>query len=205
MKLAGKGAEAEIVECRFLGEPAVCKRRVRKRYRVHALDEELRAERTKKEARILHAAREAGVLCPLVKHVDLVKKEIFMNKIMGRLLREALPRLAAREKNKHLEQAGVYLALLHDAGIVHGDSTTSNFFVDSDGVLWLIDFGLGEFTKSVEEQATDVLLFKKSVDGGEFRVFWAAYAGSKKNADEVLERLGEIEARGRYVVRSMAK
>jgi len=205
MKLLGKGAEAELVECLFMGEPAVCKRRVRKRYRVHALDERLRSERTKNEARILHAAKVAGVPCPIVKHVDLVKKEIFLSRIDGKLLREAMPKLATGKKNALLKEAGGFLAALHDGGVAHGDSTTSNFMVDREGALWLIDFGLSEVTNSVEEQATDILLFKKAVAPREFAAFWGAYARKKTNSKLVARRLAEIEERGRYVVRSMAK
>lgn len=204
MNTIGKGAEAEIIECMFFGEPAVCKRRVRKRYRVHALDVALRSERTRKEASVLRAAKQAGVQCPVVKHVDLVKKELFLNKISGGLLRESLPRLRTPGRNRLLKEAGACLAALHGAGIAHGDSTTSNFMVDSRGRLWLIDFGLSEFTPSVEGQATDVLLFKKSAGERDFGVFWKEYASKKKGAGAVMRRLGVIESRGRYVVRSMA-
>ncbi|NYZ74921.1 Kae1-associated serine/threonine protein kinase [Candidatus Micrarchaeota archaeon] len=194
MKQAGKGAEAELLECRFMGEEALCKRRGRKQYRVHELDYRLRSERTRKEARILSAAKQKGVRCPLVKHVDETRKELFINKIDGILLRNALSKDA-------LAQAGKQLALLHEGGIVHGDSTASNFMVEGNGTVWLIDFGLAEYSTELEEQATDLLLFKKSVSQKQFQEFLDGYS---RNA-AVLKQLEEIEKRGRYVVRAMAK
>ncbi|MGB9577390.1 MAG: KEOPS complex kinase/ATPase Bud32 [Candidatus Micrarchaeia archaeon] len=203
--LAGKGAEAEVLECFFLGAPALCKRRVRKQYRIHSLDWRLRTERTKKEARLLAAAKKCGARCPLVLHADAVEKQVFENKLNGRLLREALPTLDSKRKKQVLEEAGRQLALIHAAGIVHGDSTTSNFFLCDDGKLWVIDFGLAENSASLEERATDVLLFKKSVSSQQFASFVAGYAKHAPDVKKVLEQVSEIESRGRYVVRAMAK
>jgi len=197
MKIIGKGAEAEVLECRFLGEPALCKRRIRKSYRVYELDKKLRSERTKKEARILSASKQKGVRCPLVKHVDETRKEIIIKKIDGILLRDALSEDA-------LVQAGKQLALLHEAGIVHGDSTASNFVVDCSGKTWLIDFGLADYSNELEEQATDVLLLKKSVSSKHFEAFLKGYSQHKKFS-AVLKQLEEIEKRGRYVVRTVTK
>jgi len=198
VKHAGKGAEAELLDCRFMGEPALCKRRVRKQYRLHALDYRLRSERTRKEARVLSAAKQNGVRCPLVKHVDETRKELFITKIEGELLRNSLSKDA-------LAQAGQQLALLHETGIVHGDSTTSNFMVDRAGKVWLIDFGLADYSDALEEQATDLLLFKKSVSLPQFKDFMAGYAQENKKSGAVNKQVEEIEKRGRYVVRAMAK
>ncbi|MEW5955282.1 MAG: KEOPS complex kinase/ATPase Bud32 [Candidatus Micrarchaeota archaeon] len=198
MNQVGKGAEAEVFECLFLGEPALCKRRVRKAYRVYELDRRLRGERTRKEARVLAAAKQNGVRCPLVKHVDEARNELFISRISGVLLRNAVSENA-------LEQAGEQLALLHEAGIVHGDSTTSNFIADDGKRVWLIDFGLADYSSELEEQATDVLLFKKSVSEKQFNAFLGGYSRGNKNAAAVLTRLSGIEKRGRYVVRAMVK
>jgi tRNA A-37 threonylcarbamoyl transferase component Bud32 len=73
--------------------------------------------------------------------------------------------------------------------------------------VWLIDFGLSGFSKSAEDHAMDVLLFKKSAQPfspAVFQSFWNAYAKANPKAKTVLQTLGEIEQRGRYVVRSQA-
>lgn len=212
MNLLGKGAEAELIACVFQGEAAVCKRRVRKAYRLYDLDQRIRTQRTKKEARILASAKQAGVRCPRVMGVDLQLKEIFLNRIRGELLRNALARAAAAADGKGahpnalralLVCAGEQLALLHGAGLVHGDSTTSNFMVDDAGKVWLIDFGLAEYDSSPEQQATDLLLAKKSLSEKQFEYFLKGYSSENKKASAVLKQLDEIEMRGRYVVRAM--
>ena len=76
--LFSKGAEAELISCRSSGREELCKRRNRKRYRVHALDSQIRESRTRKETKILHALKLVGIRCPLVFHADLLKKEIIM-------------------------------------------------------------------------------------------------------------------------------
>ncbi|OIO24644.1 Kae1-associated kinase Bud32 [Candidatus Micrarchaeota archaeon CG1_02_51_15] len=200
MNLIGKGAEAEVVSCRFLGEAALCKRRTRKAYRVHELDARIRLERTRREARVLHAAKHNGVRCPLVRHVDETKCELFISRLEGVLLREALSATA-------LCEAGRQLALLHATGITHGDSTCSNFMVETQGTLtsrvWLIDFGLADYSSDAEEQATDLLLMKKSVSPKQFQSFLKGYCSATSEAKPVLGRLEKIESRGRYVVRAI--
>lgn len=202
--LLGKGAEAEVYLCKFMGEPTVCKRRLKKAYRISILDSFLRRERTKKEACIMHEAKEAGVKCPLLKHVDLTRKEIYMECIEGTLLRETFDKLEKNERKRIVKEIGKCLAMLHEKGIVHGDCTTSNIILTNSREVCWIDFGLSEFTKSLEEQATDLLLFKKSVQKKDFNEFVKEYAKNKRESKKVFERLSEIESRGRYVVRAMA-
>jgi Kae1-associated kinase Bud32 len=201
--LIAKGAEAELYAARFLDHDAVVKERGRKAYRAHALDARLRTERTRREARILHQAKLAGVRCPRLLHAEPERHRLYLERFEGRLLREYLPGAGGANRAWVLAECGRQLALLHEGGVAHGDSTTSNFLV-SAGTPVLIDFGLAEFTTQIEEHATDVLLFKKSVSPADFEAFWQAYARGRKKSKEVLGRLREIERRGRYVVRSMA-
>ena len=64
-----RGAEAVLSKISLLGLPAVEKFRVEKKYRVKELDEGIRRGRTRREARLLARAKEAGVLCPVVYQV----------------------------------------------------------------------------------------------------------------------------------------
>src|SRR5580658_1783621 len=68
-----RGAEASIRRVDWLGFAAILKDRDPKSYRPKALDERLRKERTRNEARLLADARRAGVRTPLVYDVDLAK------------------------------------------------------------------------------------------------------------------------------------
>lgn len=203
-ELLGKGAEAELYATRFLDQDAVVKDRIRKAYRVHALDLRLRTERTRHEAKILHAAKQAGVRCPRLVHAEPEKHKLYLERFEGTLLRQSLPTLSGTNRSWVLTECGKQIALLHEGGLSHGDCTTSNFMYVA-GVPMLIDFGLSEFSASLEEHATDVLLFKKSVNPADFKAFWKGYSKERKKAGEVLSRLKEIERRGRYVERQMVK
>jgi Kae1-associated kinase Bud32 len=91
------------------------KKRVEKRYRVKELDEKLRQERTRSEARLLHKAKLAGIRCPTVLAVDVF--EIIMSFVSG--VRPKMSKGEARE-------CGGMLAQLHEADIIHGDYTPAN-------------------------------------------------------------------------------
>jgi len=185
-----------VREGKLLGMPVVVKERVRKGYRVPQLDERLRRLRTRGEARLLHEAKKAGVLCPVVYSVS--DYELIMSRIEGKLLLE----MAA--DGRLLRKTGEALAKLHGAGIAHGDFTTANVMVKR-GSAWIIDFGLGGFSDALEEKAIDVLLMKRSLgDAKGYGVFLQGYRAYGDSA-AVLEKLKEIEMRGRYVVRAMAR
>jgi len=60
-----RGAEASIRAVDWWGFPAVVKERDAKGYRPKALDDRLRKERTRTEARLLGEARRLGVRTPI--------------------------------------------------------------------------------------------------------------------------------------------
>jgi Kae1-associated kinase Bud32 len=191
MKLLASGAEAEVYCTTLLGRSAVVKRRVEKKYRIKALDEALRATRTRQEARLLHAAKLCGVRCPVV--YGIADYELTVELVRGRLLRNALG-------NGTLRLAGAELAKLHAGNIAHGDFTTANVIVMRSGVC-LFDFGLGAFSSDVEDKAVDLLTMKASLsDAMLFGAFLAGYSEYEKSK-EVEKRMEEIEKRGRYVQR----
>ena len=196
MKLVGEGAEAKIYESKLFGEKVLVKKRIKKNYRVKELDDKIRRERTKKEARILSSLFISGVNCPELRFCDPDEFSVFFTFINGRLARNS------RLENGFFTKAGRQLALMHESGVVHGDFTTSNLIISKEKV-YVIDFGLSDFSAVIEEQATDLLLFKKSVDSRGFKTFAEAYAKTKKNASVIVKKMSEIEKRGRYVVRKM--
>jgi N6-L-threonylcarbamoyladenine synthase/protein kinase Bud32 len=123
-----------------------------------------------------------------------------------------------------IENVGRHLATLHDAGIVHGDPTTRNVRMalldrsdpstdpsapsDASSAsadvrrTYLIDFGLGYHSDATEDHAMDLHVFGRSLAGttdhapGLREAFEAAYAAVGDRT--VLDRLREIEGRGRY-------
>lgn len=212
MQLLKKGAEADIY---YLADwrgsrPAIAKVRKEKPYRHSALDLTIRRQRTTHEAGFLSAAKAAGVRSPLVYFVDPDRAEIIMEHVEGTPARDALTA-------KMCEEMGRCAALLHAAGIVHGDLTTSNFIVAGAATtaiackkqqpqLVLLDFGLSYYSGRTEDMAVDVRLIKEvfasahiSVKGA-FLSFVRGYesVAGKKSTAKILENVREIEQRGRY-------
>ena len=185
-----RGAEA-VVE---IGDDVVEKRRLPKSYRHPALDDRLRRERTAVEARLLAAARRLGVPTPVVLDVDGHEHRL-------RLERVGEADLDAALTEGRVRAVGAHLAALHGAGFVHGDPTTRNVRVSTERV-YLVDFGLGFHTDDVEDFAMDLHVLARSLAGTApdpeppTRALLDAYAEVGDPA--VLDRLAEIEGRGRY-------
>ena len=195
MKLISEGAEAKIFSTRLLGIDAVVKRRVRKGYRLRLLDEAIRSSRTKTEAKVIGLATTNGVNAPTLLLVDGC--DLYMTRIYGRRLGPA----PTRHESKELGSA---LALLHNAGIAHGDFTPANALHGTDGRIYIIDFGLSEITMSVEERALDLLLMKRAINTRAFGELLGSYRKSSKTHVGVMARLAEIERRGRYQTRTLS-
>jgi N6-L-threonylcarbamoyladenine synthase/protein kinase Bud32 len=113
--------------------------------------------------------------------------------------------LAAGLTADRCRSVGRHLAAIHAAGFVHGDPTTRNVRIGNDSGadgVYLIDFGLGYHTEHVEDHAMDLHVFRGSVAGTAtdpdplVSAFEAGYADAGRDA--VLDRLREIEGRGRY-------
>ncbi|OTE99945.1 KEOPS complex kinase/ATPase Bud32, partial [Halorubrum sp. SD612] len=206
---ARRGAEATVAVTGTGAGRRVVKRRVEKSYRHPELDRTLRRDRTVAEARLTSEARRAGVPTPLVYDVDLPNATLTLQHVGERDLANALDERAA-------EAVGRHLARLHGAGMVHGDPTTRNVRVSTDGVAarsgnggadrtpetFLIDFGLGYHTGHVEDHAMDLHVFEGSVRATAtdpdplIAAFESGYGAV--GDDEVLDRLRDVADRGRY-------
>ncbi|WP_248908215.1 bifunctional N(6)-L-threonylcarbamoyladenine synthase/serine/threonine protein kinase [Halocatena marina] len=184
-----RGAEATV---EHVGETMV-KTRVPKRYRHPALDERLRRERIRSEARVTSDSRRAGVPTPVLRDVDVPEHRLVFEHVGNADLRDDLT-------EAHVRDVARSLATLHDVGIVHGDPTTRNVRVE--GQTWLIDFGLAYYSDTVEDYAMDLHVFHQSLDGTAedpeplATAFEDAY---REIGDETaISQLREIEGRGRY-------
>lgn len=199
-EMIGKGAEANI----YRDSGAVKKERISKAYRVKELDEFLRLGRTKREARLISLARRAGVATPFVTDVDTASCTIEMGFIEGTQVKKLLSTLSKDERRRLCAEIGRCAGRLHSNHIIHGDLTTSNMIRHMDRI-YFIDFGLGEVSEAVEDKGVDLLLFKKALHSTHFKYekecwegFVEGYSAVYDGHEEVLQRLGAIERRGRY-------
>lgn len=195
MIMIAEGAEAQVFRARILGHPVIVKTRKAKGYRIKTIDETIRRERTRTEARVLERARHAGIPVPRLLAVDSFS--IYMDLVNGTLMKDA------KHGSWFYGKLGRILGEMHNADIVHGDFTPANIMVSGNGT-YVIDFGLSGISKSHEEKALDVLLMKRSLERNAVRSFLRGYVSSGKEAKEIMRRLGEIELRGRYQVRTLA-
>jgi N6-L-threonylcarbamoyladenine synthase/protein kinase Bud32 len=186
-----RGAEAVITA---VGDD-VLKRRLPKGYRTPTLDHRLISERTRSEARMISAARSAGVRTPVIR--DVTADTIRMERIEGTLLKHVLT-------PEHILDAGVCVGRLHGAGIIHGDLTTSNIII-SNGVPVFIDFGLSFHSDEIEPQGVDIHVFFQTLESTSCNAeslkeeFVRGYGMAFPGAAGIIERVDDIRQRGRYL------
>ncbi len=192
-KELARGAEAVLFADHLLDQPVVVKERGPKAYRVRPLDVRIRRARTRMEASLLARAKSAGVRVPVV--LDLTEFGITMTKAPGKLLKDTSNRLI---HHRALLEAGSFLSKLHAAHIIHGDYTPANLVVSEEGLVTVIDFGLGSQSGDTEEKAVDVLLMHRALTPEDFQVFWEAYSKDNAESDRITNKISEIEKRARY-------
>ncbi|MFH1290265.1 MAG: RIO1 family regulatory kinase/ATPase [Nanoarchaeota archaeon] len=200
-----QGAEEVLIKKGNL----LLKRRIAKGYRIKEMDDRIRKNRTKREARLLEKAGKIVPVPKLIK-VDEKAKEIDMEFIEGLKLSESLDEI--ENWREVCVEIGKNIALLHDEGIIHGDLTTSNLIwvstdrgarppslkhaqkklshhpptkpqkvsVDNDGKLFFIDFGLGFGNGRIEDKAVDLYLIKEALEAKHFKRFEEYFAAVLK-------------------------
>jgi Kae1-associated kinase Bud32 len=204
-----RGAEASIRAVEWLGWPAYLKDRESKSYRPKSLDDRLRKERTRTEARLLLDARRLGVRTPIVYDLDLVKHRIVLEALSGPTLKELLETHPTDPTAllPALRAFGTGLGRLHAGGISHGDLTSSNvLFPDGpNGSPAFIDLSMGSRSPGVEELAIDLHLVEEDLRAlhpkgeellAEFLLGYAA--GNPAGVAAVRTRAKEIRGRVRY-------
>ncbi|MFA5745308.1 MAG: KEOPS complex kinase/ATPase Bud32 [archaeon] len=189
-KEINKGAEAKILESFAFGKKLIIKQRVSKDYRDPVLDKRIIKTRNKQEATLLKKAKVNGINTPDVFYVGLDK--IIMEKLEN-----------TNNHKKQLEAIGKEIAKLHELGIIHGDLNLINIITTKDKKIYFIDFGLGYLSNKIEDKATDLLVFKKTLFARKTTEgFWKGIeAGYQKQSKDkaIIEQIKEIEKRARYL------
>ena len=192
IKGPASGAEAVV----RLEDDYIIKERIPKKYRLPVLDERIRHERTRSEARLISEARRCGVPTPVI--CDIQDFSIKMEYIEGIMLKYVIDcRLA--------EKVGEIIGKMHECGIIHGDLTTSNIlFRAEENRLYIIDFGLAYINQGIEAKGVDVHVlfqtFESTHDNHEslIRSFCRGYRKTCIHAEKIISRVSEIKKRGRY-------
>jgi len=207
MKILYRGAESIVYFDEFEGQQVLVKERIKKNYRIDQIDNKLRKIRTREEVKLLTEARKVGVLTPKILNVDYENYKIVMEYVNGERLKELLMNTNERTVRKICFELGRLVGKLHSAGIVHGDLTTSNMIIKNNQI-YFIDFGLGMFSKKIEDQGIDINLLFEAFKSTHFKILnlcWEnilkGYRQEYKDAEQVLNKVEEIESRARYMER----
>jgi len=198
-QLIAQGAEAKIFLIKK-NKKSILKSRIPKAYRHPILDKQIRTRRTRSEAKIIFRAHEQNINVP--KIINTSKFEIEIEFIDGDKISEKLNLYPASKQFSVMEKLGEQTAKLHDAGIIHGDLTTSNAILRNSDIF-VIDFGLSFFSHKIEDKAVDLHLIKQALEAKHyqnheelFEKFLTAY--NPKEKEKILSRLKIVKNRGRY-------
>jgi len=206
--LIKKGAEANLYLEEWQDRKVIMKRRLPKAYRLPQLDKAVRTQRTLHEPVLIHKAKEAGVPTPTIYMIDTADSNIIMEYVDGIQIKKALNTMPSKERLQLCRRIGTLIGRLHKHGIIHGDLTTSNMILTRNGKIYFVDFGLGEFSEESEIRGVDLHLMKRALQSTHYKFakecFEAVTAGyseavGNETADKVLEKVNQIERRGRYI------
>jgi len=210
-KLIHKGAEASLFFGHWFGKEVIFKHRILKDYRIEELDKKIRTIRTLNEARALIKVKEYSINTPQVYEIDTESSTIIMKYISGTKLKNLINTLSSSKKKEIFARLGQIIAILHINGHIHGDITTSNIILTSSKEIFLIDFGLHDYSDSIEDKSVDLHLLKRVLISSHgvdsklcFNAFLEGYESEYRNrgntsCSEIIKNISVIETRGRYV------
>jgi len=210
-KLIYKGAEASLFYGHWFGREVIFKYRIPKNYRVEELDKKIRIERTLNEGKALIKVKNYGLNVPQVYEIDAQNSILIMKFIEGEKLKNILENLSENQKSNYFKKIGRAIAILHQNGHIHGDITTSNLIITNDEDIFLIDFGLHEYSDTIEDKSVDLHLFKRvliSSHGKNFEICFNSFLNgyrseyeqvNKPECNQIIKNIHAIESRGRYI------
>jgi len=207
MKMIKQGAEAKLFLDKQDNQSVIIKDRVKKEYRIKEIDEKVRKLRTTQEYNLLSEAKRANVPTPRIFGIDKENHKIIMEFVDGIRIKELLNESDKKKIEKNCFEIGRLVGKLHSAGIIHGDLTTSNMILWNENI-YFIDFGLGFFSRKIEDQGTDLRLLYEALKSTHYKIIdicWEKIVeGYKKEypkANQTLEKIEEIKKRARYMKR----
>ena len=192
-QIIATGAESEIHK---INDSTLKKIRLAKTYRIPEIDLKLRKLRNRKEFKILTKLHQNNILVPkphkLIedKRIDEISFEF--EYLKGQVLKKCLTK-------KLLFEAFKQIIEMHKNEVTHSDLTTLNM-IYSNNKVFLIDFGLGEFSIKAEDRAVDLNLFFNCIknEHPQFYEFKEELKNIYKEFDKkVLINLNKLEHRGR--------
>jgi len=202
-----RGAEADLFLSTIDQWKAVVKRRVKKNYRNDALDLQIRRERTLFEVGVIHDAKAAGVKVPSIIVVEPESNTFVMTHVDGTVARDCLDEMRSKDATRLFNKLGSMVGLLHSAGIVHGDLTTSNVIVTPSGDPFIVDFGMSRRSTEPEDRGIDLHLLQRSINASHVKdsapLIKALAKGYLESAGKTIHesswaKAREISRRGRY-------
>lgn len=209
MELYKQGAESKIYSSLYSNRKVIVKERFPKHYRNELLDQTIRKERTKAEAKAILKCKQGGLATPVIYSLDLINYKITMENINGQTVNDYLTSLKDNKQDDAslinlLMNIGVIVGKMHSIGVFHGDLTTSNMLKKEDDTLVLIDFGLSHFNPSIEDKAVDLYVLerafisKHSYFSDLFVTILDGYKnGYNSNAQTIINQFQNVRARGR--------
>eukprot|EP00727_Mastigamoeba_balamuthi_P004726 m51a1_g14251 putative tp53-regulating kinase (233) ;mRNA; r:265106-266447 len=204
-----QGAEARVYRGKHADKDAVIKERFSKKYRHPTLDATLTKRRLKAEVKCIERARKAGVAAPAVYYSDVRAGLIWMEDLGDRTVKSFLwlHHAASPSYDADCEQlceaVGEAVAMMHDADLIHGDLTTSNFALRDPCTPVPIDFGLSFVSGSAEDKAVDLYVLERAFlcthpDSTQlYQRVLKAYERKAKCSPIVMNRLEQVRLRGR--------
>lgn len=132
-----QGAEGKVYLSTFCGKKAIVKERLKKSYRVPALDYKINKQRIQQEIRCMVKCRRAGVCTPSIYFVDQHSHRITLEYIEGLTIKQFLlntmvngvPEDLGHFAYAVMREMGTAIGHMHDSDVVHGDLTTSNIMI----------------------------------------------------------------------------
>ena len=189
LKKINSGAEADIYLGKAFDKKIIIKKRISKKYRNPVLDKKIIKTRNKQEANLLHKVKKEKINTPTLYYVS-------QDKIIQEYLKNT------KNYKENLKKIGKEIARLHAIDVIHGDLNLINIIINKNKI-YFIDFGLGFISKKIEDKATDLLVFKKTLlSNKKTKKYWEeiieGYKKESKNP-EIISKIEGIEKRARYL------
>ncbi|MFX0210756.1 MAG: KEOPS complex kinase/ATPase Bud32, partial [Candidatus Hodarchaeota archaeon] len=207
IEILAKGAEAIIYRGSFLQTPIILKHRLPKIYRLPQIDNTIRLQRLRAEARIMVFAWKVGVRVPVLLGIDFDNRTLLIEEIQGEILFFLISKAPLTKLKSIFRAIGQQVGLLHKNNITHGDLTVFNIVINKENVPWLIDFGLGQLSIETEKKADDLLTFYSTLKAissdfnNLFDLFQLGYFEIFKKGRKTFEHMKKIQSRARYIAR----